>query len=135
MRNHIDIHKDIKLLTISKREINFIFEKKEIKYYINPTKCFLEDEKIYTVIYSLDHLKLIIKKLNYKEPILFYPEKNKKIILDDNNLNNEIEIDLENNVIIKKNNFLEEKIKSKNNEKTKLLDEYKIKNCRKGYLY
>ena len=133
VRNHFNLPKDIKLLTISKREINFIFEKKEITFYIHPTKCFLEDEKISTVIYSLDHLKLIIKKLNYKKPILFYPEKNQKIILDDNNLNNDIQIDLENNVIIKKNNFLEEKIKSKYNEQAKLLDEYKLKECRCDY--
>ena len=127
VRNYFNIPKDINILKLSKREINFKFENKEITFYTHPTKCFLEDENISTVIYSLDHLKLIIKKLNYKKPVLFYPEKNQKIILDENNLNNDIKIDLENNAIIKRNNFLDEKIKSKYNEQTKLLDEYKIK--------
>ena len=83
---------DIKILDFADREIKFEFEKTQITFYKNPTNCFLEDEKINTIIYSIENLKLITKKLNYKEPILFKKESDEKIILNENEINDNLKI-------------------------------------------
>ena len=126
---------DIKILDFADREIKFEFEKTQITFYKNPTNCFLEDEKINTIIYSIENLKLITKKLNYKEPILFKKESDEKIILNENEINDNLKIDYEDSIIIKDNILLDEQIKNKFKQQTDLLDEYKNNNKENGFPY
>ena len=83
----------------NEKEIKFEFEGTIITFYNFPTNCFLQDENINTLIYSLDNLKLIIKKLKikYEDPILYSTENNERI--DINNLDT-TRIDLEQKLII-----------------------------------
>ena len=69
---------DIKLLNLTLREIKFEFEQTEITFYKHQTNCLLEDEKINTINYTLENLKLIKEKLSFVKPILFKIESNKK---------------------------------------------------------
>ena len=133
--NPFMVSSDIKLLNLTLREIKFEFEQTEITFYKHPTNCLLEDDKINTIIYSLENLKLIKEKLGYKEPILFKIESKEKIILNNDKINNDLKIDFEDKIIIKENIFLDENIKSKFKKQTDLLDEYKKNNKASGFPY
>ena len=123
VQNPFAIPKNIKIIKRTESQITFEFEQTNITFYIFSTDCFLEDEKINTIIYSLEHLKLIILKLNYDDPILFLVSENKIISLKQANLE-DLEIYLEKNIIIKNNYMSDGKMKNKFSEQKKLLEEY-----------
>ena len=126
------ISKDIQIKERNDKEIKFEFEGTNITFNNFPTICFLEDENINTVIYSVDNLKLIIKKLKikYEEPILYSIENNKTI--DINNLDT-TRIDLEQKLIIKNNISLNDKIKEKYKDLQDSFNIYKEKRLK--YIY
>ena len=120
------ISKDIIIKGRDDKEIKFVFEETNITFFNFPTNCFIEDENINTVIYSIENLKLIIKKLKmkYKDPILYSIENNKRIEI--NNLET-TRIDLEQKLMIKNNISLDDKIKEKYKELQDLFNVYKEK--------
>ena len=132
VKNPFNIPKDIKIIKRSENEITFEFEATNITFYVFSTNCFLEEENVNTVIYSLENLKLILKKLNYEDPIIYFSSENKTISLTEDNLE-DLEIYFEQNIIIKNNYLQDEKIKSKYREQKELMEEYK--NNKLKYIY
>ena len=120
------ISEEIIIKERNEKEIKFEFEGTIITFYNFPTNCFLQDENINTLIYSLDNLKLIIKKLKikYEDPILYSTENNERI--DINNLDT-TRIDLEQKLIIKNNISLDNKIKEKYKDLQDSFNIYKVK--------
>ena len=120
------ISEEIIIKERNEKEIKFEFEETNITFYNFPTNCFLQDENINTLIYSLDNLKLIIKKLKikYEDPILYSTENNERI--DIYNLDT-TRIDLEQKLIIKNNISLDNKIKEKYKDLQDSFNTYKVK--------
>ena len=116
------ISKDVIIKERDDKEIKFEFEETNITFYNFPTNCYLIDENINTIIYNIENLKLIIKKLKlkYKDPIIYSTEKNQKIINFETT-----PIDIEQKLLIKNNISLDDMIKQKYRELNDLFQKYK----------
>lgn len=128
--NRFNRPEDIKIIDINNKETKFILEKTELVFYRFSTKCFLENEGINTVIYSLKNLELILDKLKYEDPVLCFENKNEIISLNKVNLY-DLDIYLEKKIIIKKNIFLPKLAIKKFQEQKLLIEEY----CKKKYKF
>ena len=100
-----------------------------------PLTCNFDGKNKIVTIYSLSHLILAIKFLNYKNPIYYSQIKEIYIKIDINDNEKLKDIFLENDVIIKECPIFDEKTKKIFDEQKELINEYRENQNRRTFIY
>ena len=82
-----EIPKNIQNIDFCFGKYQFKFNGKLVEILMSPINCFISKEKKNIKVYSNIHLKLLLEKIQYYKPYYINKVTNKKIYLDENEIN------------------------------------------------